>query len=831
MFLNTFGVSGSVPAFADGPRVGWLDLAESPEGPDLFQSRVVEWIPGIESHCTYQLILKTDQAFDAARRSCSGACGGTLQLPDSWVLNQSSRVYLGVANGTNRPDQDGRQSTLAKLERAESLKTLLPTISESQLPNDLVAGIGEKGVVSIAADWNCDLRLDAGECFQVAIEEGTGGCVRQSGDTTLLVKLKSDSGTNLQSATRLTLSVAEIGTAIRKECVDLSQKVSDGLAFEMVYLTGPHLDEAGLLGQLGPAVLAASQANCEAILITLPSQIEATSTLKAKLGRLAAMSPIPITIENGQWSEKQIALATTNANSTQSEGWRKVFPRDQYRLVSEVRLKEDAGHESAAFGNPAPASDGFTARVRVPKKAKSIEAEFSGAKGHNEGVIRLQTFQSEPKFAISRLIDSDPELVPDVVRNAAKSLIGNGSSVASWWYKVSTDGPSRATDGQATGGRATGGPGLQVFFDPDRAIADAASSDFVIWAFSESGWRSNEPSAIGEYLDAYPKADWILVQRVDFGGGSQLQAPRFVQTTAMPQSADRLDWKRLPERETKADMPVVHFRANVGEFHEDGVDEIWHQVHAADSRSVIGNIRLQFPPSAETVARTWLWYYDHDTLDAEIQRLVEAGITPDEVLASMRLPADRLDDLAARRRYLLALDQPSLRKQSLDLIVEQCDWVVKHCQNRLSALRDEGVLHDGEAAVEAVQIYSAWLADALYRRVRAIGYRELPEVLAKNPIADLELQNQAYEDAYHQLSAVVPINDWRFVLTRVRFERRRGNAAKAYRVLLEHGYQGPAIPWYFKKERDLWSEAGDEALRRIGYSRWFQRQNGLPVTH
>jgi hypothetical protein len=39
------------------------------------------------------------------------------------------------------------------------------------------------------------------------------------------------------------------------------------------------------------------------------------------------------------------------------------------------------------------------------------------------------------------------------------------------------------------------------------------------------------------------------------------------------------------------------------------------------------------------------------------------------------------------------------------------------------------------------------------------------------------------------------------------------------------------MAWYFKKERDLWSDSGWEPLRRLGHARWFLRQANEPVMH
>ncbi|WP_436715644.1 hypothetical protein U8335_25375 [Roseiconus lacunae] len=325
---------------------------------------------------------------------------------------------------------------------------------------------------------------------------------------------------------------------------------------------------------------------------------------------------------------------------------------------------------------------------------------------------------------------------------------------------------------------------VRLSFGCDSKDDEIAHQAVKIWTFSNAGWRSPHPVALNTTLQATPRTDWIMVATVD--------------------------------KNEKVLDPQIPLFADI----------------AGEKEAV----------SSDHTDR-WLTDYDHDPMTAAIEQRIALGIAPEQLVEDSTTPTPDRGSIIEWRNHLVTIDHPRVRKRHLNKVVAATEQVMKRC---IAALAEQQV-DSGAMSIDGLikmtiadpppplnarreQILYAWLADAAYRRVRAIGYRELPDVIKDQPIEDWDIQNTAYNNAYQTLCQLVPINDWRFVLTRVRFERRRGNAIKAYEILVRYGYQGPATPWYFKKERDLWSEAGDEALSRLGHARWFLKQAGVAVT-
>ena len=229
----------------------------------------------------------------------------------------------------------------------------------------------------------------------------------------------------------------------------------------------------------------------------------------------------------------------------------------------------------------------------------------------------------------------------------------------------------------------------------------------------------------------------------------------------------------------------------------------------------------------------WKQHYDHDRMHIEIKKRSKDGMTPAQILGATKRPNKDSTDITVCRRYLLALDHPSLRKQHLQDVIDTSQKVLSLCEIKLGRLPPPRSPYSSETTSGLsdqldTKIY-AWAVDAAYRRVRAIGYRELPEVVRSHPITDWNLQEREFVDALSRLSGMVDIKDPRFVLSLVRHERRRMKPDVAIKLLHQHAYEGPAMPWYFKKERDLWSDSNQEPLRRLGHARWFLRQTNQPV--
>lgn len=177
---------------------------------------------------------------------------------------------------------------------------------------------------------------------------------------------------------------------------------------------------------------------------------------------------------------------------------------------------------------------------------------------------------------------------------------------------------------------------------------------------------------------------------------------------------------------------------------------------------------------------------------ARHQQLVAEGTEPVEVLREARQQwQQKPASLDAAAWLLVALDDPSLRKKRLDEIVTAAD--------RLMARVEASDLSADER--------TAWMADALYRKGRALGYMELPEVLEVRPIDDPQRHHEQFEATFKQLDALVDTTRPEFILLRVRRERRRGEFGEALRLLEIYRETAADPTWYEKKRRDIEAEA------------------------
>ncbi|MFT7629798.1 MAG: hypothetical protein ACI87E_000802 [Mariniblastus sp.] len=102
---------------------------------------------------------------------------------------------------------------------------------------------------------------------------------------------------------------------------------------------------------------------------------------------------------------------------------------------------------------------------------------------------------------------------------------------------------------------------------------------------------------------------------------------------------------------------------------------------------------------------------------------------------------------------------------------------------------------------EAPQIRPA-TEHTLYRRGRALAYRELPDVAAQFPIASPETLNLQILAAYQSLIDLAGPGRPEFILLEIRVLRRAGNYGQAIDLLERYGATiNPK--WYQKKRRDL----------------------------
>ena len=160
------------------------------------------------------------------------------------------------------------------------------------------------------------------------------------------------------------------------------------------------------------------------------------------------------------------------------------------------------------------------------------------------------------------------------------------------------------------------------------------------------------------------------------------------------------------------------------------------------------------------------------------------AIAPPATVPSPSREVDSNDDVERLSAKLEILDHPAIRKQNLIQIVSVADELIRELERR-----------------DTVDMHV--LTDAVYRKGRALGYRELPDVLARVPIKDPVALDRAFESTFAKLSELVDIQQPEYVLLAIRRERRRGYRGAALDLLQIYRRRHPTPDWYHKKRSDL----------------------------
>lgn len=206
-----------------------------------------------------------------------------------------------------------------------------------------------------------------------------------------------------------------------------------------------------------------------------------------------------------------------------------------------------------------------------------------------------------------------------------------------------------------------------------------------------------------------------------------------------------------------------------------------------------------------------------------IQLIVTSGQRP---TASPSNSSDKSEatDLEQAVGALHELDSETKRKLHLDKVVKAADQVIEMIDQDSLAMHFGRRIPEGddEAAKtrQAMESERGHLIDALYRKGRALGYMELPEVLAKHPIADREAHSARFEANYRNLSQWVDPTSEKYFLLAVRRHRRNGDFGKALNLLHQHMGQGTPDYWHYKKQRDLmvqlgWTQLAEQASSNL----------------
>lgn len=156
------------------------------------------------------------------------------------------------------------------------------------------------------------------------------------------------------------------------------------------------------------------------------------------------------------------------------------------------------------------------------------------------------------------------------------------------------------------------------------------------------------------------------------------------------------------------------------------------------------------------------------------------------------------------------LDHVKWRKQYLREIVAAADDVIAAIDKDEIVLAAARRMKSDDPGFSArrrrAERLHRLLIDTLYRKARAIGYRELPEVMERQPIADREAYDKEFEAAYQALCEWVDPTAQEYFLLYLRHKSRKGQAGAAIKVL--DRYSSNSNYWHLEKRRKLYNQLG-----------------------
>ncbi|MCH7689000.1 MAG: hypothetical protein IH899_20380 [Planctomycetes bacterium] len=158
------------------------------------------------------------------------------------------------------------------------------------------------------------------------------------------------------------------------------------------------------------------------------------------------------------------------------------------------------------------------------------------------------------------------------------------------------------------------------------------------------------------------------------------------------------------------------------------------------------------------------------------------------------------------------LDHEKSRKQHLPEVVAAAEYVLAQIDTeKLAAHYGTNVNAENPEEVKlrkTMDEQKSVLVDTLYRKGRALGYMELPDVIAEHPIADPQAHDQAFEANFAELRKWVDTTDQKYFLLHVRRERRKGRYGNALKLLNKYIPTSAPNYWSMKKRRDIYEKLG-----------------------
>jgi tripeptidyl-peptidase-2 len=186
-------------------------------------------------------------------------------------------------------------------------------------------------------------------------------------------------------------------------------------------------------------------------------------------------------------------------------------------------------------------------------------------------------------------------------------------------------------------------------------------------------------------------------------------------------------------------------------------------------------------------------------------------------------------DLTVLVTKLHKLDDVKKRKERLSEVVAAADAVLAQLDEAEIALaligRSEADNKGDTKKRKSAEKKKSLLIDTLYRKGRALGFMNLPEVLAKNPIKDRKAYNKSFEDNYKALTKWVDPTGSDYFLLHIRREARKQHLGESLKWLNKHS--GGAAPnyWYLEKRRKYYEALG---WKHLSENAWRVRTSHFP---
>ncbi len=222
--------------------------------------------------------------------------------------------------------------------------------------------------------------------------------------------------------------------------------------------------------------------------------------------------------------------------------------------------------------------------------------------------------------------------------------------------------------------------------------------------------------------------------------------------------------------------------------------------------------------------------------DAKRQLLHATSIDADRPLfdkLAEELLREAPNDLTVLVSKLRKLDASAKRDDNLEEVISAADAVLAQLNGNdiVIALALKPANGDAEGAKKRkrAEALKPLLIDTLYRKGRAVGHQELPEVLAKKPIADQKAHDEFFEKTFAELQRWVDTTDAEYFLLHMRRASKKALYGESLQLLDRHFSKSTPNYWHLEKRRELFEKLGWQHLEAPALrSRMTAFPNGEP---